>query len=87
MMEKERADLQNIARRLQVISDELNGLKKAIGGSSIEQAALSAAMALAWIDLLEAKKAHARAPGKILRVNRALASDSESSSKPKTQFT
>jgi hypothetical protein len=62
MMEKERADLQNIARRLQVISDELNGLKKAIGGSAIEQAALSVAVAFAWIDLLasmEAKKADA----------------------------
>jgi hypothetical protein len=57
MMEKERADLQNIARRLQVISDELNGLKKAIGGSAIEQAALSAAMALAWIDLLASMEA------------------------------
>jgi hypothetical protein len=42
--------------------DELNGLKKVIGGSAIEQAALSAAMAFAWIDLLasmEAEKANA----------------------------
>jgi hypothetical protein len=52
---KERAHLQDIACRLQVISDELNGLKKSIGGSAIEQAALSAAMASAWIDLLASK--------------------------------
>jgi hypothetical protein len=36
---------------LKAISDELIELKKTIEGSAIEQAALSAALASAWIDL------------------------------------
>ena len=51
MTEKDRADLENIAQRLKDIHDELNQLETRIGASAIEQAALSSAMALAWLEL------------------------------------
>ena len=51
MTEKDRADLENIAQRLKDIHDELNQLETRIDASAIEQAALSSAMALAWLEL------------------------------------
>jgi phage portal protein BeeE len=51
MTERDRADLESIAQRLKAIHDELNGLELRIGASPIEQAGLSIAMALAWIEL------------------------------------
>jgi hypothetical protein len=43
-------DLKNIARKLKVIHDELLHLELATGAPCLQQAALSAAMALAWCD-------------------------------------
>jgi len=51
MTEKDRADLESIAQRLKAIHDELRGLELRTGASAIEQARLSTAMALAWIEL------------------------------------
>jgi hypothetical protein len=51
MTETNRARLENIARRLEAIRDELNELEDTIGASAIEQAALSTAMAVTWIEL------------------------------------
>jgi hypothetical protein len=58
MTEKDRADLESIAQGLKDIHDELNQLETRIDASAIEQAALSSAMALAWLELflkIEAK--------------------------------
>jgi len=49
--ERDRANLANIAQRLKAIQDELNQLETSIGTSAIEQAGLSTAMALAWLEL------------------------------------
>jgi hypothetical protein len=51
MTERDRTDLESIAQKLKAIHDELNGLELRIGASAIEQAGLSTAMALAWIEL------------------------------------
>ena len=51
MNERDRANLANIAQRLKAIQDELNQLETRIGTSAIEQAGLSTAMALAWLEL------------------------------------
>jgi hypothetical protein len=52
MTAKDWAKLQNIVDRLQVILDELRELEKTTDDRGVKQAALSAAMALAWIDLV-----------------------------------
>ena len=51
MTEIDRARLENIARQLEAIRDELNELEDTISASAIEQAALSTAMAVTWIEL------------------------------------
>jgi hypothetical protein len=51
MTEKDRADLENIAQRLRAIREELSQLEAPVSASAIEQARLSTAMALAWIEL------------------------------------
>ena len=53
MSNEDKARLQNILARLQVILKELRELEKTTGDSAVKQAALSAALALAWIDLVE----------------------------------
>jgi hypothetical protein len=52
MTAKDRAKLRNIADRLQVILDELRAFEKTTDDSRVKQAALSAALALAWLDLI-----------------------------------
>jgi hypothetical protein len=52
MTAKDRAKLRNIADRLQVILDELRAFEKTTDDSRVKQAALSAALALAWLDLV-----------------------------------
>ena len=52
MTAKDRAKLRNIADRLQVILDELRAFEKTTDDSGVKQAALSAALALAWLDLV-----------------------------------
>jgi hypothetical protein len=52
MTEKDQATLISIAQRLQAIHEELRQLEKTTGSSGIQQAALSTAMALAWVDLV-----------------------------------
>jgi hypothetical protein len=47
------ADLKNIAQKLKVIHDELLHLELATGAPCLQQAALSAAKALAWCDLVD----------------------------------
>ena len=53
MTESYQADLKNIAQKLKVIHDELLHLELATGDPCFEQAALSAAIALAWSDLVD----------------------------------
>ena len=52
MTTKDRAKLRNIDDRLQVILDELRAFEKTTDDSGVKQAALSAALALAWLDLV-----------------------------------
>jgi hypothetical protein len=53
MSNEDKARLQNILARLQVILKELRELEKTTGDSAVKQAALSAALALAWVHLVE----------------------------------
>ncbi|HXM29316.1 MAG TPA: hypothetical protein VN957_25045 [Chthoniobacterales bacterium] len=53
MTESYQADLKNIAQKLKMIHDELLHLELATGDPCFQQAALSAAMALAWSDLAD----------------------------------
>ena len=52
MTAKDGAKLRNIADRLQVILDELREFEKTTDDRGVKQAALSAALALAWLDLV-----------------------------------
>jgi hypothetical protein len=52
MTTKDRAKLRNIDDRLQVILDELRAFEKTTDDRGVTQAALSAALALAWLDLV-----------------------------------
>ena len=52
MTAKDRAKLRNIADRLQVILDELRAFEKTKDDRGVKQAVLSAAQALAWLDLV-----------------------------------
>ena len=52
MTQRDSVDLENIAQRLRAIHHELEQLNTRVGGSAIEQAALSTEMALGWLDLL-----------------------------------
>ena len=51
MTENDHADLANIELQLKSIQEELNQLETRIDANAIAQAALSTAMALAWIEL------------------------------------
>jgi hypothetical protein len=53
MTESYQADLKNIAQKLKMIHDELLHRELATGDPCFQQAALSAAMALAWSDLAD----------------------------------
>jgi hypothetical protein len=50
---EDRAKIQNIVRRLRAILDELRELEKTSQDTSVKQMAISAALALAWVDLVE----------------------------------
>jgi hypothetical protein len=58
MTAKCQADLKIIAQKLKVIHDELLHLELATGAPCFRQAALSAAMALAWCDLVDMPPDH-----------------------------
>jgi phosphoglycerate-specific signal transduction histidine kinase len=45
--------IQNIIRRLREILDELRELERSSQDTSVKQMAISAALALAWVDLVE----------------------------------
>jgi len=49
---EDRTKLRNIADRLQVILDELRAFEKTKDDRGVKQAVLSAAQALAWLDLV-----------------------------------
>jgi hypothetical protein len=49
----DRTKIQNIVRRLRSILDELRELEKTSQDTSVKQMAISAALALAWVDLVE----------------------------------
>ena len=50
---EDRTKIQNIIRRLRGILDELRELEKTSQDTSVKQMAISAALALAWVDLVE----------------------------------
>ena len=50
---EDRAKIQNIVRRLRAILDELRQLEKTTQDAGVKQLAISAALALAWVDLVE----------------------------------
>ena len=50
---EDRTKIQDIARRLRVILDELRELEKTSQDSSVKQMVISVALALAWVDLVE----------------------------------
>jgi hypothetical protein len=50
---EDRTKIQNIVRRLRAILDELRELEKTSQDTSVKQMAISAALALAWVDLVE----------------------------------
>jgi hypothetical protein len=52
MTSKDRTKLRNIADRLQISLDELKELEKTSADIGVKHAAVSTAMALAWIDLV-----------------------------------
>ena len=53
MSTNDQTKLRKIVDRLRVVLDELSELEKTRGDPALKQAALSAAMALAWIDLVD----------------------------------
>ena len=53
MNDEDRTKVQNIVRRLHAILDELRELEKTSQDASVKQMAISAALALAWVDLVE----------------------------------
>jgi hypothetical protein len=53
MSTNDRTKLRKIVDRLRVVLDELSELEKTREDPAIKQAALAAAMALAWIDLVD----------------------------------
>jgi hypothetical protein len=53
MSSEDKAKLQDILARLPGILEELRDLEKTTGDTAVKQAALSAALALAWVDLVE----------------------------------
>jgi hypothetical protein len=52
MTEHDQADLANIELQLKSVQEELHQLETRIDANAVAQAALSTAMALAWIELL-----------------------------------
>ena len=50
---EDRTKIQDIARRLRAILDELRELEKTSQDSSLKQMVISVALALAWVDLVE----------------------------------
>jgi hypothetical protein len=50
---EDRTKIQDIARRLRAILDELRELEKTSQDSSVKQMVISVALALAWVDLVE----------------------------------
>ena len=50
---EDHAKIQNIVRRLHAILDELRELEKTSPDPAVKQMAISAALALAWVDLVE----------------------------------
>ena len=50
---EDRTKIQNIVRRLHAILNELRELEKTSQDTSVKQMAISAALALAWVDLVE----------------------------------
>jgi hypothetical protein len=50
---EDRTKIQNIVLRLGAILDELRELEKTSQDTSVKQMAISAALALAWVDLVE----------------------------------
>jgi phosphoglycerate-specific signal transduction histidine kinase len=50
---EDRTKIQNIVRRLRAILDELRELEKTSQDTSVKQMAISAALALAWVELVE----------------------------------
>jgi hypothetical protein len=50
---EDRTKIQNIVLRLRAILDELRELEKTSQDTSVKQMAISAALALAWVDLVE----------------------------------
>ena len=53
MSTNDQTKLRKIVDRLRVVLDELSELEKTREDPALKQAALSAAMALAWIDLVD----------------------------------
>jgi hypothetical protein len=53
MSTNDRTKLRKIVDRLRVVLEELSELEKTREDPALKQAALSAAMALAWIDLVD----------------------------------
>jgi len=50
---EDRTKIQDIARRLRAILDELRELEKTSQDSSVKQMVISVELALAWVDLVE----------------------------------
>jgi hypothetical protein len=53
MSTNDQTKLRKIIDRLRIVLDELSELEKTTEDPALKQAALSAAMALAWIDLID----------------------------------
>ena len=53
MSDEDRAKIQNIVARLRAILNELRQLEKTTQDAAVKQLAISAALALAWVDLVE----------------------------------
>jgi hypothetical protein len=50
---EDRAKIENIVGRLNAILNELRELEKTTQDAAVKQLAISAALALAWVDLVE----------------------------------